>query len=259
MTNSTNPRTALVTGATGTLGIACTLALAESGHDVAIHHRTDSGAAEALRAQVRSRGQRGHVVTMDFAVSDGSELDARCLDVAEEVRGHLGPIDTLVLNASSQELTPFARLDTATWDRVYAGTLRLATSLLGVVAPRMDRRRHPVVVIVGSIEGYRPATDHGPYAVFKAAQHHLVAAAAHELGPRGVRVVGVAPGLIDRDGLERDWPEGHTRWCAASALRRPVTAPEVASVVTFLAGPGASGVTGVTVPVDAGWSASPGW
>jgi 3-oxoacyl-[acyl-carrier protein] reductase len=71
--------------------------------------------------------------------------------------------------------------------------------------------------------------------------------------------VGVAPGLIDSDGLAQDWPEGVERWRRASALGRPVTASEVAATVAFLASPAASGITGTTITVDAGWSAAPGW
>ncbi len=116
-----------------------------------------------------------------------------------------------------------------------------------------------MVVVIGSIEGFRAMPAHAPYAVAKAALHHLVGAAAHELGPRGVRVVGVAPGLVDRAGLEDAWPEGVARFRAASALGRPVTAQEVAATVAFLASGAASGLTGTTVTVDAGWSAAPGW
>ncbi len=249
-------RVALVTGATGTLGIATCLALAEAGHDVAIHHRGDEGTADALRAQVRARGRRAVSVGADFAVADVDEV---CLDLAGRVRRDLGPIDTLVLNAASQELTPWADLDTPTWDRLYAGTLRLTAALLGTLWPRMDPRRSPVIVVVGSIEGIRPAPGHAAYAVFKSAVHHLVAASAQELGSRGIRVVGVAPGLIDRDGLERDWPDGYERWCRTAALRRPVRPEEVAATIAFLAGPGASAITGVTIPIDAGWSSAPGW
>ena len=93
----------------------------------------------------------------------------------------------------------------------------------------------------------------------KATLHHLVKAAAHELGIHGVRVVGVSPGLIDRHGLETDWADGVQRWQLAAALGRPVTALEVAQTIAFLTSPAASGITGVVVPVDAGWSAHPGW
>ena len=116
-----------------------------------------------------------------------------------------------------------------------------------------------VIVIVGSIEGLRPARNHAPYSVMKAAKHHLVAAAAHELGGHGIRVVGVAPGLVEADGLAERWPDGYGRYMNASALHRPVSAQEVAATVAFLASPAASGITGVTLPVDAGWSAHPGW
>lgn len=249
-------RIALVTGATGLLGVAICQALAEAGHDIAIQHRDSEGTADALRAQVRARGRRAVVVAADFAVPD---VDRVCLDLADQVRHDLGPIDTLVLNAASQELTAWADLDTPTWDRLYAGTLRPTSAMLGTVAPRMDPRRSPVIIVVGSIEGLRPAPGHAAYAVFKAAVHHLVAAAAQELGPRGIRVVAVAPGLIDRDALALDWPDGYERWCRAAALRRPVDPQEVAATIAFLAGPGASAITGVTIPVDAGWSSAPGW
>ena len=72
-----------------------------------------------------------------------------------------------------------------------------------------------------------------------------------------VLLVGEFP--IDRPGLGAQWPDGLARWNATAALGRPVTAAEVAAVVVFLAGDGASAITGVHVPVDAGWSAAPGW
>ena len=85
------------------------------------------------------------------------------------------------------------------------------------------------------------------------------AAAATELGTRGIRVVAVAPGLVDREVLAQAWPEGVERYRRASALGRPVTAREVAETVAFLASPAASGITGTTVTIDAGWSATAGW
>jgi 3-oxoacyl-[acyl-carrier protein] reductase len=89
--------------------------------------------------------------------------------------------------------------------------------------------------------------------------HHLTAAAATELGARGIRVVAVAPGLVAREGLEEAWPEGVERYRRASALGRPVTAREVAETIAFLASPAASGITGTTITIDAGWSATAGW
>jgi 3-oxoacyl-[acyl-carrier protein] reductase len=249
-------RTALITGASGGLGQAICATLAQAGHDLVVHYSTDAASAEKLSAAVTAMGQQAWLAQADLAVPD---VEASAAGLVAESLDALGHLDVVVLNASSQELTAWDDLDAATWDRLYTSTLRHTAVLLRVAAAAMDPTRKPAIVVVGSIEGERPAPGHGAYAVFKAATHHLVRVAAQELGPRGIRVVGVAPGLIDRPGLAEQWPDGFNRWAQATALRRPVSPAEVAEVIAFAASPHASGLTGITIPVDAGWSASPGW
>lgn len=249
--------TALVTGASGGLGAALATALAAAGHDVGVHFRGDREGAEAVATAVEGAGRRAALLHADLAVEDATDLDRACDALLDACTDALGPPDVVVLNAFPQDHTAWADLDTAAWDAMHRGGLRPTTALLHRAAARMTSGG--VVVAVGSIEGLRAMPTHAPYAVAKAALHHLVAAAAVELGPRGVRVVGVAPGLVAREGLEQAWPDGVARWRAASALGRPVDPWEVAAAVAFLASPAASGITGTTLPVDAGWSAAPGW
>ncbi|MBM6402577.1 SDR family NAD(P)-dependent oxidoreductase [Phycicoccus sonneratiae] len=249
--------TALVTGASGGLGRAVAVALAAAGHDVGVHYRGDADGADATAAEVVAAGRRAVTLHADLATDDPAACDRVCADLLAAGEEALGVPDVVVLNAFPQHHVAWDELDAAAWDDYHRGGLRPTAVLLRQAAARM-----PVggsVVVVGSIEGSRPMPTHTPYAVAKAALEHLVRAAAQELGPRGVRVVGVAPGLVARDGLEEAWPEGVARYRAAAALGRPVTPEEVAATVAFLASGDASGITGTTVTVDAGWSAAPGW
>ncbi len=249
--------TALVTGASGGLGRVVTLVLAEAGHDVGVHYRSDPAGAAAAVADVESIGCRAAALHADLDVADAAALDAACDALLDHCAGAVGSPDVVVLNAFPQTHVEWADLDTAAWDGIHRAGLRPTTALLHRAAARLGAGG--VVVVVGSIEGLRPTPTHTPYAVAKAALHHLTAAAAAELGARGIRVVAVAPGLVDRDGLEQAWPEGVARYRKASALGRPVTAREVAATIAFLASPAASGITGTTVTIDAGWSATAGW
>lgn len=249
---------ALVTGASGGLGRAVAVALARAGHDIGVHYRGDPHGAATTVAEVEAAGRRAAALHADLAVAAAAELDAACEHLLERCATAVGSDpDVVVLSAFPQHQVPWAELDTAAWDAYHRGGLRPTTALLQRAVARMGAGG--VVVALGSIEGLRPAPGHTPYGVAKAALHHLVAAAAREVGPRGVRVVAVAPGLVDRPGLADDWAEGVERFRRASALGRPVTSEEVAATVAFLASPAASGITGTTVTVDAGWSASPGW
>ncbi|MBM6405994.1 SDR family oxidoreductase [Phycicoccus sp. CSK15P-2] len=251
--------TALVTGAGGGLGRAVAVALAGAGHDVAVHHRSGEDGARVTAAEVEACGRRATTLyaDLDVPLAEPAALDAVCTDLLDRCAAALGGPDVVVLSAFPQHVVPWDDLDAAAWDDYHRAGFRPTAALLHAATARMDAGG--VVVVVGSVEGLRPAPGHAPYAVAKAALHHLVAAAAQEVGRRGVRVVGVAPGLVDRPGLAADWPDGVARFEAAAALGRPVRPQEVAATVAFLASGVASGIAGTTVTVDAGWSAAPGW
>jgi 3-oxoacyl-[acyl-carrier protein] reductase len=84
-------------------------------------------------------------------------------------------------------------------------------------------------------------------------------AAALEYGPAGIRVNTVSPGLIDRDGLEADWPDGVSRWHAAAPLGRLGRTSDIGDACVFLASSLAGWITGHDLVVDGGMSARPGW
>lgn len=223
---------ALVTGARGGLGQALIRRLREADYDVIAH----------------SRGQ-----------VQGADADARWLDgdltdavIAQRVADQAGRIDLLVNNAADQSLGALDTLTSEDWAAMIGATLMSAVNLsratLSTLGPGAS------IINISSVEATSPFPRHAHYAAAKAALESFTRSAAMEWGARGVRVNAVAPGLIDRPGLDRDWPEGVAWWRQTSPLGRPVTPDEVADAVLFLAD--ASGVSGVVLPVDGGWGAS---
>lgn len=248
----------LITGSTGGLGEALIEVFQGPHADLALHYRQDESKAAILVAAAQKAGSRAAAFQQDFSLTTTDHEVAHFL---ARVHNEIGAPNIAVLNAANQEVTPWDELEAANWDEMYAANFRSPALMIGQLAKTMSQLtlENRVIVLIGSIEGLRPAKGHAPYATMKAALHHLVAAAAAEVGPLGVRVVGVAPGLIDREGLAEDWPDGVSRWKAAVALGRSIQASEVAKAVRWLASSDASAITGVVLPVDAGWSANAGW
>ena len=132
----------------------------------------------------------------------------------------------------------------------------LSTNLTAPMLLTRDfaRQAKPGAVIVNicSVEAIRPSLGHSHYASSKAGLLQFTRAAARELGTDGVRVNAICPGLIDRPGLEQDWPEGFDSWIKNAPLKRIGTARDVAEAVLFLASDTSSFITGSALNVDGG-------
>lgn len=243
------PRVVLVTGASGHLGSVIARGCAEQGWAVAVHYRQSSDRAEKLVAELRSQGTDAIAVQADLANDPDSASR-----IIREVTDHFGRLDALVNNSADQSLSALIDLTDDDWQRVLQANLMAATrvtrSALGVLTPGSS------ILNVSSVEGSSAFPNHAHYAASKAALESFTRSLALELGPRGMRANAIAPGLIEREGLAADWPEGHQWWSQTPPIGRPVTAQEVAGAATFLISDAASGINGVVLPVDGGWSAS---
>lgn len=112
---------------------------------------------------------------------------------------------------------------------------------------------------IASIEAAHPAPGHAHYSASKAAVVMHARSAALEYGPYGIRVNTVSPGLVDREGLAEDWPDGVRRWQQAVPVGRLGRAEDIGDACVFLASGLASWVSGHDLVVDGGMSARPTW
>lgn len=243
-------RVALVTGGASGIGRACVESLVEAGARVVVADR-DAAAAEAAARAVGG----------DFRAVDVGDEQA----VAAAVEGaerDVGPIDVLVTCAGVLQRTfPPKQLSWKEWDLVQRIHLRGTYACCAEVGSRMAERGRGAIVVIASVAGMRSGPLHS-YGPAKAAIINLAECLAGEWGRRGVRVNAVAPGFTETPALARGFATGSldARDLAdASALGRLVGADEIAKAVTFLASDLASAVTGVTLPVDAGYLVATPW
>jgi NAD(P)-dependent dehydrogenase (short-subunit alcohol dehydrogenase family) len=242
-------RTVVVTGASAGIGAGIVARFAEAGANVVIHYRSGEHDAAALSTKIGSRALAiGGDVTVD---ADVDRLMQAALD-------RFGTLDVLINNAALQPHGAFLDLPGAEFDRVVQANLGGAFRCTQAAARRMPARGGAVVNIA-SISGLEPAFTHAHYCSSKAGLIMLTRAAALELGPRGIRVNAIAPGLIWREGLDQAWPEGVGRWLAHVPLGRVGQNEDVADACLYLASPAARWVTGTVITVDGGVTAHPSY
>ncbi len=246
--SSTGEQTWLVTGAASGIGRATAVAAAAAGARVIAADRSVRQLGE-LFTGLRGEGHR--LVTVDLSTIGGCETAfGSALDAGD------GNLDVIVNAAGILERSPALDHTLESWERTLDVNLRAPFRLIRSLA-RLARSAPGVeraVVNVCSYESFRGATGHVAYTASKGALASLTRAAAYELGPLGVRVNGVLPGVVET-AMNKDLRADDA---AASALRarhrlgRFGQANEVAAVIVFLASNSASFVTGSLVAVDGG-------
>jgi 3-oxoacyl-[acyl-carrier protein] reductase len=240
---------ALITGASSGIGRATALAMAGQGAKVGVNYCKNRAGAEGAVEMVRKAGGEAMAVRAD--VTRRADVDT----LVESLRKKWGRIDILVNNAG--DLLARRSLTDMTeeyWDQIMTLNLKSVFLCVQAVWEEMARRKSGCIVNVTSIAGRNGG---GPgaaaYAAAKGGLLTYTKGLAKELAPHGIRVNGVAPGVIATPYHERySPPELFQRFIAGIPLGRAGTSEEVADVIVFLASPAARYITGETVEVNGG-------
>ena len=243
-------KVALVTGAGGGIGQAIAARFAEAGARVVVHYQTSEAAAAALARRIVAGG--GQAVMRQADVTDAGDV-ARLIDAAVDTFGRL---DILVNNAAKQGLIGLLEMTPAQWDETIDANLRGVFLCTQAAAKRMVAQGEGgAIVNITSIEAENPAPLHSHYNASKGGVLMHTRAAAQELGAHGIRVNAVAPGIFPSEMSDEFTPEIVAKIVDETPLHRVGVPEELAAAVVFLASDAASYVTGITLPVDGGWTA----
>jgi 3-oxoacyl-[acyl-carrier protein] reductase len=238
---------ALVSGASRGLGSAIALQLAASGLSVAVNYKSRRDMAEYVCNRIRQMG--GEAAPFEADVRDESQVS----ELVREVTGQLGPIDTLVVNATGPQ--PFLAIEEQTWDS-YLDQLEFFVKspllLLKAVLPNMKQSQYGRVVQIGSEVFELGNPRFANYVAAKGAQLGLTRSWSRELAPHGITVNLVAPGWIPTDRHADATAKELEEYRLSVPAKRMGQAIDVAKTVAFLAGESAGFITGQRISVNGG-------
>ncbi len=238
---------AVVTGGSTGIGAAVVKTLAKRGYDVAFTYLKSEREAEAVAKEAESHGVR--ILYRRADATSWEEMRA----FADEVRRVFGKVDALVANAGGlPQRRTLDESDLDYWKTLIDLNLTSAYIATKLFVPMMEKG---VVVYVSSIATYTGGGRGAfAYAAAKAGLLGLTRALAKELGPRGIRVVAVLPGLINTPFHEKAQTGDIDAWARNMVYMRRVGKPEeVAEVIAFLVSDGASYINGAFIDVNGGW------
>ena len=246
MSEKTENRVALITGAARGIGATIALALAAEGTDIAVVDYGEKSAAEETLAKIAERGVRVAYYRCD--VSDFAAAKA----TADAVFKDFGKIDILVNNAGVTADKLLVRMEEADWDRVININLKGCFNMIKHVTPYMMRKRYGRIVSISSVVGLMGNAGQANYSASKAGIIGLTKTVAKEFAPRGVTANAVAPGFIKTamtDALSEEQKQAMYKLIPLGKLGET---EDIAEALLFLVSDRARYVTGEVLRVDGG-------
>src|SRR5215204_1847576 len=235
-------RVAVVTGGTRGIGRAISVALKETGYNVAANYGRDDKTAEAFSAETG-------IPVFRFDVSDF----AACQEGVKAIEAALGgPIDVLVNNAGITRDTTMHRMSFEQWNAVIQTNLSSCFNMSRTVIDGMRDRRFGRIVNIGSINGQAGQYGQVNYAAAKSGIHGFTKALAQEGARSGVTVNAIAPGYIDTDMVAAVPQEVLGKIIARIPVNRLGRADEIARGVSFLVDENGGFITGSTLSINGG-------
>jgi 3-oxoacyl-[acyl-carrier protein] reductase len=241
-----NGKTALVTGASRGIGRAIALTLAQAGAQVMVHYGSSEKEANAVVAIIRKGGGKAEKVGADLRKPEGAHALAK--RVREIVGGRL---DILIANAGISRSATIEGTTLEDFDDQFAVNVRAPFFLVQQLLPALCKGSS--VILTSSLAAHASVGNLSAYAATKGAIDTLVKHFAAALGPRGIRVNAVAPGVVATDMSNFTKTEaGREVALAMQALKRIGESDDIAPVVAFLASDDARWISGESIRVDGG-------
>jgi len=239
-------KNALITGASRGMGRATAFALAAHGARVIVHYGRNACEANAVVDKIRAHGGHADAIAADLAATDGPH------NLVAQLRDVIGKrLDILVSNAGISNATTFETMTVKEFDNLFAVNVRAPYFLVQQLLPMLGSGGS--IVFLSSLGAHAAVGTLSAYASTKGAINTLVKYFAVALGPRGIRVNAVAPGVIDTDMSNfTKTDEGRAIVMGMQTLKRIGQPDDVASVIAFLVSDDARWITGETVSVDGG-------
>lgn len=240
-------KTVLITGASRGIGRACAIKFAQNGHRVIANYNKNSDAAKSLLDDVSALG--GYAEAYKCDVSDSVAVES----MFDFISGRFGGVDILVNNAGIAKTMLFGDMTESDWDEVFGVNVKGMFNVTRRALPYMIGKQSGKIINISSIWGICGASCEVAYSASKAAVIGFTKALASELGPSGICVNCVAPGVIDTDMNLALSDEDKNTLASQTPLCRLGRAEEVADTVYFLASAEADFITGQTISPNGGF------
>jgi 3-oxoacyl-[acyl-carrier protein] reductase len=239
-------KTALVTGASRGIGRASALALAQEGAQVLVHYGNSQNEADAVVAEIRKAGGKADKVGADLRKPDGAHT------LAKQVRPLVGDrLDVLVANAGISKSATIEDMTVEDFDNLFAVNVRAPFFLVQQLLPALGKGSN--IILTSSLAAHASVGTISAYAATKGAIDTLVKHFAAALGPRGIRVNAVAPGVVETDMSNfAKTDAGRDYTLSIQSLKRVAQPDDIAPVVAFLACDDARWITGDIIQIDGG-------